>query len=224
MNKSIKLFWKNNQSFILFIALMLVFRGAVADWYVVPTGSMKPTIVEGDRIFVNKMAYDVRLPFTHLSVFKTGQPQYNDIIVFDSVASGKKLVKRVIGTPGDIVAMNNNKLTINGQPLQYAIVAKSNANNSTNNTDVNTHLEQTAQSQHYIYVETPGSVLQTFSEVKVPQGHYLVLGDNRDNSADSRVIGFVPEEEILGKANNVIASLNEQNYYLPRTERFFKAL
>ncbi|MCJ8303996.1 signal peptidase I, partial [Shewanella sp.] len=91
---------KQNRSFLLFMILMLVFRSAVADWNSVPTGSMKPTILEGDRLLVNKMAYDIRVPFTHLSLVRIADPARGEIIIFDSVKADKKLVKRVIGVPG----------------------------------------------------------------------------------------------------------------------------
>lgn len=87
MRKWVLKAWKENKSFLLFIALMFVFRSAVADWNEVPTGSMKPTIVEGDRILVNKLAYDIRVPFTHIPLLKISDPARGDIIIFDSKAS-----------------------------------------------------------------------------------------------------------------------------------------
>ncbi len=216
MTNNLKTFWKNNKLFFLFISLMLVFRSAVADWNEVPTGSMKPTIVEGDRIFVNKMAYDLRVPFTHISLIKIAEPQRSDIIIFDSAISDKKLVKRVIGIPGDVIAMKDNVLSINGHQLVYQQL-KGGAN-------ISSQIENIAEKQHRIYIKKSGSSLSNFPPVTVPKNQYLVLGDNRDNSADSRVIGFVPRSEIVGKAKSVIVSLNYDNYYLPRSERFFQAL
>ena len=96
-----------------------MFRSACADWNTVPTGSMNPTIIEGDRIAVNKMAYDLRIPFTHISLRKLGDPERGDIAVFDSKVSDKRLVKRVIGVPGDRVAMINNQLLINDAVIDY---------------------------------------------------------------------------------------------------------
>ena len=216
MTKKLQEFWKNNKLFFLFISLMLVFRSAVADWNEVPTGSMKPTIVEGDRIFVNKMAYDLRLPFTHISLVKIADPARSDIIIFDSVVSDKKLVKRVIGIPGDVISMTNNVLTINGQVLSYQPL-KSNG-------DLSSWKENLLGNSHSIHIKKEGSSLSSFAQVTVPENQFLVLGDNRDNSADSRVIGFVPRAEIVGKAKNVIVSLNYDNYYLPRSDRFFQTL
>ncbi|MFB0981124.1 MAG: signal peptidase I [Alteromonadaceae bacterium] len=220
MNKRLSKLWKENKSLFLFICLMLVFRSAVADWSDVPTGSMKPTIVEGDRIFINKMAYDIRLPFTHISLIKLAEPQTNDIIIFDSVVSDKRLVKRVIGVPGDNIAMKGNKLLINGQAISYqeTLTEKSHANDYFDNT------ETINGQSHNIRVNKAASGLANFNEIKVPAGQFLVLGDNRDNSADSRVIGFVPRNEIVGRSGKVAFSLNYDNYYLPRSERFFHSL
>jgi signal peptidase I len=220
MKKRLSNLWKENKSLFVFICLMLVFRSAVADWSDVPTGSMKPTIVEGDRIFVNKMAYDIRLPFTHISLVKLAEPQTNDIIIFDSVASDKRLVKRVIGVPGDKIAMKDNKLLINGQAISYQHTSteKPNTNNHYDNTEtINGH-------SHNIRTNNVASRLANFNPVTVPEGHFLVLGDNRDNSADSRVIGFVPRNEIVGRSSKVVFSLNYDNNYIPRSDRFFHSL
>src|SRR6187402_3582202 len=97
--KTFSVIWKENKSFFIFVVLMLVFRSALADWNTVPTGSMKPTILEGDRIAVNKLAYDLRVPFTAISLLKLADPERGDIVVFESKASAKRLVKRVIGLP-----------------------------------------------------------------------------------------------------------------------------
>ena len=220
MKKRLSKHWKENKSLFVFICLMLVFRSAVADWSDVPTGSMKPTIVEGDRIFINKMAYDLRLPFTHISLVKLAEPRTNDIIIFDSVASDKRLVKRVIGVPGDKILMKNNKLVINGQVINYQETLK-----KSNTSDYFTDNTETIKGQpHNIRTNKMASQLASFNEVKVPTDQYLVLGDNRDNSADSRVIGFVPRNEIVGRSSKVAFSLNYDNYYLPRSERFFHSL
>ncbi len=208
--------WHDNKSIIVFLSLMLVFRSAVADWSDVPTGSMKPTIVEGDRIFVNKMAYDLRVPFTEHSLVKLSDPKANDIIIFDSKESGIRLVKRVIGTPGDVVSMKNNRLTINKEPIQYSVVRQE--------ADYSHQIESLGNVTHKITVANNSSELANFNKVVVPAGHYLVLGDNRDKSADSRVIGFVPRNEIVGRSTHVVMSLDYDNYLMPRSDRFWKLL
>ena len=193
-------FWKNNRSLIVFIALMSVFRSAVADWYEVPTGSMKPTIQEGDRILTDKMAYDIRVPFTHIKLLKLADPQAGDIIVFDSQAADNRLIKRVIGVPGDTIALENNELIINGQKLNYA--------------DQRSNIDSLDKIEN----------LSGFDAITIPDDYYLAMGDNRDNSADSRVIGLIPRDELLGKAERVIVSLDYDNYYLPRKDRVLKKL
>src|ERR1700704_6424171 len=114
--------WREYRGFVLFIVLMMIFRSALADWNVVPTGSMKPTILEGDRILVNKLAYDFKVPLTHISLYKFADPRRGDIVVFDSKAANTRLVKRVIGLPGDTVEMKDNRLTINGVEARYSAI------------------------------------------------------------------------------------------------------
>jgi len=212
MFKKLNLALKENKSLIVFISLMMVFRSAVADWNDVPTGSMKPTIVEGDRILINKLAYDVSMPFTQQSLIKLADPKVNDIIIFESKVSQKRLVKRVIGIPGDIVAMHNNVLTINGSKVNYQIASQQ------ENKKVLT--ENIGKQSHTIQLTNTSSRLANFKAIRVPKEHYLVLGDNRNNSADSRVIGFVPRNEIIGRSSKVVLSFNYDNYFLPRAERF----
>ncbi|BFM13707.1 signal peptidase I [Simiduia litorea] len=208
--------WRENRGLILFLALMFVFRSAFADWNSVPTGSMLPTIVEGDRILVNKMAYDIRVPFSQISIIKLGDPKRGDIIVFESEAADKRLVKRVVGLPGDTIAMQDNQLFINGKKiaLQFA--------NETEQTRI--YQEALTTQPHLIQLAPRSSPLASFTAVQVPTDSFLALGDNRDNSADSRVIGFVPRHEIIGRTRQVVLSFDYQNYYLPRQDRFLKTL
>lgn len=209
--------WQNYKSLLLFLVLMALFRSAIADWNDVPTGSMNPTIIEGDRILVNKLAYDLRIPFTHVSLFKRGDPLSGDIIIFDSEVSDLRLVKRVIGVPGDVVSMNNNVLSINGQQLSYQSLG---GDQIASTVDA---VEQLS-GQQYTVRTRPGSRVSSFAPLTVPQAYYFVLGDNRDNSADSRYIGFVPRDEIIGRSRSVVLSLDYENYLRPRADRFFKTL
>lgn len=208
--------WKDSKSFFIFVALMLVFRSSFADWNTVPTGSMKPTIVEGDRILINKMAYDIHVPFSKISLFKIANPVRGDIVVFNSEVADKRLVKRVIGLPGDSVAMINNQLVINSTPVTYDISTIDELNSD--------KLEHLPGVSHAVRVKNLSTGFANFNTVIVPAGHYLVLGDNRDNSADSRVIGFIPREEIIGRSRDVVMSFDYDNFYIPRSERFLKRL
>ncbi|MGB2740063.1 MAG: signal peptidase I [Cognaticolwellia sp.] len=221
MKKNIYRIFKENKSLLLFISLMLVFRSAVADWNDVPTGSMKPTIVEGDRILINKVAYDLKLPFSQYSLIKFADPARNDIVIFESKAADKRLVKRVVGVPGDIVSLHKNQLSVNQKLAKYKVIAE-NANFILSEEHINgtTRLIRTqiepGQSKKY--------PLESFPPVAIPEGYYLVMGDNRDNSADSRVIGLVPRNEIIGRSKTVVLSLNYDNYLIPRSERFLKSI
>ncbi|MET0065018.1 MAG: signal peptidase I [Candidatus Thiodiazotropha sp.] len=210
-----------NRAFLLFVICMLVFRSSIADWNTVPTGSMKPTILEGDRVWVNKMAYDLRLPFTHLSLYRFADPGRGEVVIFDSAAADKKLVKRVIGLPGDEVAMRDNQISINGRLLDYT---SDPVPSGLLEPGFSERIETIGAVTHRVRVLRGGGRMSSFLPVVVPEGHYLVLGDNRDNSADSRVIGFVPRAEIVGRTDTVVMSLNYDNHYLPRPERFFQAL
>ena len=217
MKNWLKKLWREYRGFTLFVILMVIFRSALADWNTVPTGSMKPTILEGDRIFVNKLAYDLRVPLTHVSIFRIADPKRGDIVVFDSKAADTRLVKRVIGLPGDIVEMQDNRVRINGVEARYSNVEYT--------AEAIFAVESYAGMAHRIEMAPTGvGYFSSFGPVKVPQGHYLVLGDNRDNSADSRVRGFIPRGEIVGEARTVVLSVNYDRYYLPRVDRFFRDL
>jgi len=209
--------WREYRGFAVFVVLMAIFRSALADWNVVPTGSMKPTIIEGDRILVNKLAYDFKVPLTHISLYKFADPARGDIVVFDSRAANTRLVKRVIGLPGDTVEMRDNRLTINGIAARYSGVEYE--------ADATFEIESYLNVSHRIELAgTGGSRVGTFGPVTVPEDRYLVLGDNRDNSADSRFYGFIPRDEIVGNAKTVVLSLDYDDYYIPRTDRFFRPL
>lgn len=204
---------KDNLIFLVAILVLFASRSTLADWYLVPTGSMQPTIVEGDRILVNKMAYRIEFPFTDIALMDIATPQRGDIVVFNSKAAETRLVKRVIGLPGDSIAMVNNQLVINGQVINYQT--------NDDNTSVS---EQLAEKPHAVQFVPRAQVMDNFTSVTVPAEHYLVLGDNRNNSSDSRFIGFVPFNEIQGKALRVIVSLDPENFYIPRPERTLSPL
>ena len=217
MRKRISNTINENRILLIFIFLMVIFRTSFADWNTVPTGSMKPTILEGDRIWVNKLAYDLNIPFTNISIKKSSDPKRGDIVIFDSKKADKRLVKRIIGVPGDTISMINNAIYLNGEALKYKTI-----NQYENHIIIEEKL--TAQT-HEIRLE--GSIQNRVGQIfplTVPDNSYLVLGDNRNNSADSRFIGFVPRKEILGRARHVVMSLNYENYYLPRSNRFFHRL
>lgn len=213
-----------NKGFITFMLCMVMFRSAIADWNVVPTGSMQPTIQIGDRIVVDKAAYDLRVPLTHLSLLHRADPQRGDIVVLDSDAAGERLVKRVIGVPGDQVALRQNRLYINGQPASYQPIAVQGIRDDRE--DPARYAVESVGTMHHAVrwsIAQQGHT-QDFGPVTVPAGKYLLLGDNRDNSADSRYFGVFPRNEITGRATRVAVSLDPANHYLPRGDRWGVAL
>lgn len=213
-----------NKGFLTFMLCMFMFRSAIADWNVVPTGSMQPTIRIGDRIVVDKAAYDLRVPFTHVSLWHRADPQRGDIVVLDSAAAGERLVKRVIGIPGDQIALVDNRLYVNGRPADYR--ALSVAGIRDDREDPARYAEEAIGPMHHavrwsIAAQGHGN---DFGPVIVPAGRYLLLGDNRDNSADSRYFGYFPRGEIVGRATRVAVSLDPGNHDLPRSDRWGVAL
>ena len=218
---------KTNRSLLVFLGLMLVFRSAVADWMVVPTGSMNPTIVEGDRIFVDKAAYGLRVPFTMQRLTSGSDPARGDIVIFPSPEDGITLVKRVIGVPGDVIEMRDERLRVNGDEVAYAqkdAAADAELPQATR-AQAHAYLSESLPGRQHAIMLLPGhGALRSFGPVVVPPDHYLVLGDSRDNSKDSRYIGFVPRNSIIGRASHVAFSLDPDRWYRPRTDRFFSRL
>ena len=181
---------------------------------------MKPTILEGDRIYVNKLAYDLKVPFTTFHVSKWDDPARGDIVVFRSPADGKRLVKRVVGLPGDVISMDRNRLSINGEALKYEATVLPAAPDP----GAVYRYECLPGHGHRVQFLPSQSFISSFRTITVPEGSYLMLGDNRDNSADSRVFGFVPRQNILGRATAVAMSFDLKSGYKPRWERFFSTL
>ena len=220
-------YWKRDIRPLLIAALVIfAVRSSLADWNDVPTGSMKPTILEGDRVFVNKLAYDLKVPFTTWHVAEWANPKRGDIVVFYSPKDGTRLIKRAVGLPGDVIELRNEQLIINGDPVDYASL----------NPAISGQLPEVEQ-QHSVFAterlpEHTHAVMaipnlpakRSFGPVTVPAGRYFMMGDNRDNSFDSRYFGMVERKRIVGKATDVVMSLDKSNYWLPRSQRFFKAL
>jgi signal peptidase I len=224
MNKNRKLlqYWKEWRWFLCCILVVSCLRSSLADWNFVPSGSMKPTILEGDEVWVDKLAYDLKVPFTTLRLSEWKDPSRGDIIVFFKPGDGMRLVKRVIGLPGDTISMEQNRLLVNGQPLSYKELEKEGVQGvSSENAFLNENL---IAKNHPILLTPSRPSLDSFLEVRVPDGEYFVMGDNRDNSADSRFFGFVPRNRIIGKATNVVLSVDKNHHWTPRWNRFLTEL
>ena len=223
-------FFREWRGFFLFVALMLVFRSVIADWNHVPSGSMRPTLLIGDRVVVNKLAFDLRVPFTFIKLWQHSDPQRGDIITFESPKDSKLLIKRVVGVPGDRIELRDNNLYVNGIPASYRSLSAKEIEPlqmpDANNFDI---LQETAlgHTRYTLREHLPrSSGYRSFRAIDVPQGKYLVLGDNRDNSGDfrDREVGFVARDVVLGRAHSVAFSLNYDNSYLPRSGRYFESL
>jgi len=225
--KRLSLFWRGwGCSIVIALLIATSFKSAIADWNDVPTGSMKPTILEGDRIFVNKLAYDLKFPYTTWHLASWDDPKRGDIVVFFSPADGKRLVKRIVGVPGDAIAMLNNQLLINGKAAEYETLDRKIINQIEPHEQLN-HLffgEIIAGQTHPVMITPTRPSFRSFAPVIVTERHYFLMGDNRDNSADSRFFGFVERKQIVGRATAVVISLKPDEYYLPRWERFFQKL
>jgi len=169
--------------------IVLIGRSSLADHYHVPTESMLPTVVAHDHIIVNKAAYALRVPFSHVQVVEFSGPARGDVVVLESPESGIVLLKRVVAVPGDMVEVANGTLLFNGQPVP--IEKKGGA------------VIEGLGPGHGLRLDDGGG--PNFGPVEVPEGKYLVLGDNRGNSRDGRFFGFVKREAILGRAVAVLA-------------------
>lgn len=216
--------WKEWRSTLLFLLLMCAFRSSLADIYNVPTGSMKPTVVEGDRVLTEKMAYDLHLPFTPVVLWHRADPQRGDIVVLYSPEDGMRLLKRVVAVPGDVVAMRDERVSIDGQPMQYAGPAPGEAADLPDAASYVFGQEDLTGHQHAVMFDPGRPALRDFAALTVPAGQYFVMGDNRDNSKDSRYIGFIPRAAIAGRAFAVGYSLDPAHHYLPRLSRSFQTL
>ena len=202
------------------------FRSAVADWNDVPTGSMKPTIVEGDRIFVNKLAYGLRVPFTLWRLMEWEGPQRGDVVVLFEPDTGVRLVKRVIGIPGDRIEMRDNRVIVNGKQATYQPLAPEFVNALPANQQAQHRFaaESLDESPHPVMLMPAFPSKRTYGPVDVPEDEYFVMGDNRDKSRDSRWFGCVERNLIVGHATRIVFSVDPDRHYLPRWNRFFHGL
>lgn len=200
------------RSFLPILLLVFAVRSFAYEPFRIPSGSLKPTLLIGDFILVNKFDYGIRLPIIHTKIFAFNEPKRGDIVVFrEPPTESRDLIKRVIGLPGDHVSYKNKILYINGKKISQQFEKYS--------TDQNEDLEtwQVVQKQenllgveHSIY-QTPTEKNDDFAVV-VPQDKYFMMGDNRDDSADSRVWGFLPEKNIVGKATYIWMSYDASEH------------
>jgi signal peptidase I len=219
--------WRAELRPILIIAVaVFCIRSSFADWNDVPSGSMKPTILEGDRVYVNKLAYDLKVPFTTWHVAEWSNPHRGDIVVFYSPYDEKRLVKRVIGLPGDTIELRNDHLILNGQAVEYGSFESGVVGDlsSEERSRMVFGTEQLPGRAHAVATWPGVTARRDFGPVTVPPGQYFMMGDNRDNSFDSRYYGCVDRKRIVGRATMAVLSFDRGHYWLPRWHRFFKEL
>ena len=206
------------------VGLMFTCRVAVADWPKVPTGSMEPTLRVGDYLLVNHLAYGPRLPFTNTAI-EMGRPQRGDVVVFRYPLNVSEFyVKRLIGLPGDVVRFDAGAVSVNGAPFDVQVMSEGTEANAPAEDRGQWLLRETAAGASrtikvnpFVMGREPPSGMGDNCRVlgaaawqcTVPQGHYLMMGDNRDNSADSRVWGFLPHEQVYGKAVRVLINFSD---------------
>jgi len=211
---------------IVLILVLMAARSTLADWNDVPTGSMNPTILEGDRIFVNKLAYGLKVPFTTLHLARWDSPKRGQVVVFFAPHDGTRMVKRVVGVPGDVVESVHNRLIINGKAADYLPPDPSAIKDYPSNRSLGVRFgtESFDGEGHPVMFTPARSGKPEFGPITVPPGSYLLMGDNRDNSYDSRYWGLVEENQIVGEALGVAASFEPGAFLSARWARFFKAL
>ena len=211
--------WKEFRQLALIAILLFTGRSVLADWYQVPTGSMKPTILEGDRVFVLKCAYQIRVPFTALRLFRTGSPRRGDVVVLRNPDGGRvPLVKRVVGLAGDRVELKNERLFVNGVFQKLRMRPVSGGGEEEPFRWVGT--EDLTGKIHPVQVLPERPAMRTFGPVLVPADSVFLMGDNRDDSRDGRYFGPRPVADLLGKAEGVFWSWHPDLWKGPRLSRF----
>ena len=199
-----------SRSFFPVLLFVLVIRSFVLEPFRIPSGSMMPTLLQGDFIFVKKFSYGLRLPVTEKKIVETGAPERGDVVVFRLPSDPSvNYIKRVVGLPGDTVSYERHRLVINGEIVDLE-----------QHPDATPHdprfLEQLGEREHEILVTHAGNVGRD-GDFSVPDGHYFVMGDNRDNSRDSRFIGSIPESHLVGEAVRIWMHIDGLSW--PRWDR-----
>lgn len=192
---------ENARSFFPILLLVLIIRSFIVEPFRIPTSSLQPSLLIGDFIFVNKFAYGLRWPLFGSAFVKVKEPKQGDITVFRYPPDPKiAYIKRVIGVPGDHIQYIDKILYINGKKIpQKWLMNTIERDNGGALISVKEYMEELPGQKHLIYKD-PNKANYDFKDIVVPKGYYFMMGDNRDNSADSRFWGFVPEKNLIGKA------------------------
>jgi signal peptidase I len=216
---------KRNRGLVVFLLFFGLFRTAVADWNPIPSGSMRPTLLEGDVVLVDRLAYDAKVPLTDISLHRLGDPQRGDVVTFSSPKDGTRLIKRLVALPGDTVEMKNEVLFVNGQAAEYERTSSSTEvlGNGMEVEGLQAN-EKIAGNDRDVQFLPRIQARRDFGPLTVPDDNYFMLGDNRDNSEDSRFIGSVPRQLLIGRAHHVLLSANILERWQPRWNRTVKKI
>jgi signal peptidase I len=218
-------FFRNNRGFLALLLAFGLVRTALADYNPVPSSSMHPTILEGDVVWVDRLAYNLKVPLTDIVLARLGDPKRGDIVTFWSPRDGMRLIKRVVGLPGDIVSMKDRHLLINGRAVGYAAVGVGTDQIGDGRRVLAMQVREELGEHPYSIQWLVGAAnAPDFGPVAIPADRYLMLGDNRDNSADSRFIGLVPRKLLIGRASGILVSAAITDNWRPRFDRFGKSL
>lgn len=188
------------KSFFPVLAIVLVLRSFLIEPFQIPSGSMIPTLEVGDFILVNKYTYGLRLPVLGTKLVSINEPQRGEVMVFFPPHDRRYFIKRVVGMPGDTLVYESGELYINGEAIEREWLADVAIDTSAGQLPGSMYQERLGESEHQMQVVNLARNRGTRTQWVVPEGHYFMMGDNRDNSADSRVWGAVPEQNIVGKA------------------------
>ncbi len=184
-----------SRSFFPVLLFVLVIRSFIFEPFRIPSGSMMPTLLQGDYIFVKKYSFGLRLPVIDKKIIETGEPERGDVVVFRLPSEPNiNYIKRVIGLPGDELVYEAHRLTVNGELIAVTRDADHPIASSATR-----YIEQLGDRKHAILVTNPRNSMRD-GRYTVPDGHYFMMGDNRDNSRDSRFIGAIPETHLVGEA------------------------
>lgn len=208
------------------VLLVTAAKSSFADINYVPSGSMQPTILAGDVVFINKLAYDLRVPFTFARLARWADPARGDIVVCFAPDDGTRLVKRVVGLPSDSIELRNEVLFINGEPQAYEAPPASLGHELTvtERSRAVFATERLGGRAHSVMALPAVAARRNFGPIHLPAGSYFMMGDNRDNSRDSRFFGVVPRREIIGEVKGVFVSGDLDHWLQPRPARFFSRL
>lgn len=196
------------------LVIITILRAFFLEMYMIPSGSMQPSLYPGDFVIVNKLAYGVKVPGTNTTLFENKNPKVGDIVVFldPKAPTERKVIKRLVAAPGDKVVIDGNRISINGQHLQETFQYKGYDYHDVMGESVKLpaeFYEQNIGDKTITVQRTPMIMRDIALDFVVPAGHYFVMGDNRENSEDSRFWGFVPERLLCGKALGVVLSVGK---------------